>query len=441
VESEGAREVIGAAQGAANSLSSRGRGGTARRLSSGLLLLLVSAVAQAHFPAGYDLRAAHFERQPDGLHAYLRLTLPLVVANGLGAKDASGFHGPPPFLVRQIESAHAFYYPDAERIRREALALARIVADGHRLEVDGQALEAHIRGVRVYPKGTVPPFNTLEQARAATAQGPAYPADAPPVDAAYVAVDTHLHYPRAAGIAAFRLSSSLENRVIGQPEVQNLLVDHPDGRSVIYKRTGYLHDPIDVNPSAFAAASSFLLHGLDHVTRGLDHLLFVLCLALGASSLGLLVWRITAFTVGHALSLALGFLGHVPTGAWFIPAVETAIALSILFAAASVMLRAAPQRALVLLTAAVGLVHGLGFSFALRELLDVEGPHVLTSFAAFNLGVECGQIAVAALTFGAAALAARWSRPAHERGRAAVALGCAVLAVVWAVERGQSLLG
>jgi hypothetical protein len=404
------------------------------------MLLLLAAAAHAHLPSGYDLRAAHFERGPDGLHAYLRLTLPLVVANGLGPKDATGFHAPPPFVARRIESAHAFYYPDGERIRREAQALAGLVVDGHRVEVDGRALAAQILGVRVYPKGQVPPFNTLEQAKAATADGPSYPADAPEVDAAYVAVDTHLVYPYESEIAGFRLSSTLGNRVIGQPEVQNLLIDHLPGRSVIYKRTGTLHDPIDIHPSAAQAAASFLSHGLEHVTRGLDHVLFVLCLALGAAGLGGLVWRVTAFTVGHAISLGLGFLGYVPSGAWFLPAVETAIALSILLAAASVVLRSTPPRMLIVLTAAVGLVHGLGFSFTLRELLDAQGPHVLASFAAFNLGVEIGQVAVAALAFGAGALAAQWSTPIHHRGRAAVALACAAIALVWAVERGRVLL-
>jgi catechol 2,3-dioxygenase-like lactoylglutathione lyase family enzyme len=84
----------------------------------------------------------------------------------------------------------------------------------------------------------------------------------------------------------------------------------------------------------------------------------------------------------------------------------------------------------------------LGFSFALRELLDAEGPHVLASFGAFNLGVEAGQAGFAALVFGLSALAAgwSWSAHAHTRGRAAVALGCAAIALVWTVERGRMLL-
>jgi hypothetical protein len=406
-----------------------------------VLLLMTAGPAHAHFPSGYDLRAIHFERALDGLHAYFRLTLPLVVANDMGPRDATGFAAPAPFTIRRIESAHAFYYPDAARIRREPLALGRLLADGHQLDVDGTPVEPRVVSLRIYPKGLVPPFNTLEQAKASTAPGEPFPVDAPEeVDAAYVAVDAHLLYPHPGGIATFRLRSTLGNQVIGQPDVQNLLVDHAGGRSVVYKRTGYLYEPIEINPSALKAAASFLTHGFEHVTQGLDHLLLVICLALGAVGLGGLIWRVTAFTVGHAVSLALGFFGYVPRAAWFVPAVETAIAASILLAAASVLLRSAPQRTLTVLAICVGLIHGLGFSFALRELLDAEGPHLLASFAAFNLGVEAGQAGFAALVFGGTLLAARWSAQAHSKGRMAAALCCAAVALFWTLERGRLLL-
>ena len=55
-----------------------------------LLLLGAGATAHAHFPAGYDLRAVHVVRSADGLDAYFRLTLPLVVADKLGPKRADG---------------------------------------------------------------------------------------------------------------------------------------------------------------------------------------------------------------------------------------------------------------------------------------------------------------------------------------------------------------
>jgi len=107
-----------------------------------LLFLGAGATARAHIPSGYDLRAVHFVRKHDGLHGYYRLTLPLVVANRLGAKRPDANYEPAPFTVLRIESRHGFYYPDAPRIRAEPLALGQLIAEGHRLEVDATVREA-----------------------------------------------------------------------------------------------------------------------------------------------------------------------------------------------------------------------------------------------------------------------------------------------------------
>ncbi len=120
--------------------------------------MLAAVRANAHCPAGYAVRAAHFERVPGGLNAYLRLTLPLVVANGVGPRDGSGFHTRPPFVVRRIDSAHASYYPDVARMRAEPLAIGKLIAQGHRLESGAAVPQPQVRSVRVYPKGLVPPF-------------------------------------------------------------------------------------------------------------------------------------------------------------------------------------------------------------------------------------------------------------------------------------------
>jgi hypothetical protein len=389
-------------------------------------------------PSGYDLRAVHFVRTPDGLHAYYRLTLPLVVANRLGAKRPDGNYEPAPFTVLRIESRHGFYYPDAQRIRAEPLALGQLIAEGHRLEVDATVREAQVLSVRAYPKGSVPPFNTLEQAQAASAPGPGYPSDPHEVDAAHVVVDAHLLYPAAGSDAAFRLSSTLDNRVLGQPDVQNLFVDHIDRRSVVYRASGLLREPLTLNPSAWDAAATFTLAGIAHIAGGADHLLFVLCLALGAPALVALAWRVTGFTLGHCITLVAGFVGYVPQAAWFVPAVETAVAGSIALAAAAV-LRTTSRAPLLVLTAGMGLVHGLGFSFALREMLQLDGAHLAVSLGAFNLGVELGQIGFAAVVWVMLAWmanhAARWRDPV----RVSVACCCMAIAALWIIERGKPI--
>lgn len=406
--------------------------------AAALLLLGAGATARAHFPSGYDLRAVHFMRTQAGLHAYYRVTLPLVVGNRLGVKRADGNYEPAPFTVLRIESQHGFYYPDSQRMRTDPLTLGGLIADGHRIESNGTLLVPQVRSVRAYPKGLVPPFNTLVQAQASTAPGPGYPADAPDVDAAYVVVDAYVFYPSALDITAFRLSSTLDNRVLGQPEVQNLIVDDTDGRSVVYRAGGLLKDPMTLNPSAWNAAATFTRAGMAHIASGPDHLLFVLCLALGAVTLGTLAWRVTGFTAGHSVTLAAGFFGYVPHVAWFVPAVETAIAGSIVLAAIAA-LRTTGRGPMLGLTAGVGLVHGLGFSFALREMLQLDGPHLAISLGAFNLGVEIGQIVFAAVVWGLMIWVthrmARWQQPM----RALVALSCIAMASLWIFERSKPI--
>lgn len=412
----------------------------ARRLLGELVLavaLLGGATAHAHFPAGYDLRAVHFEHAGDGLHAYFRLTLPLVVAGGLGPQRADGNYEPAPFTVLRIESNHGFYYPDVVRIRAEPLALGQFIAAGHRLETDGAVLVPKVRSVRVYPKGHVPPFNTLAEAKSATAAGEVYPQAALEVDVAYVAVDAHLIYPATS--AAFALSSTLTNRVIGQPEVQNLLVDHRD-TPVVYRRTGLLETPIEINPSAWRAAATFVREGVIHILHGPDHLLFVLCLTLASATLAQLAWRVTGFTVGHTVTLIAGFFGFAPQAPWFIPAVETAIAVSIAVAALLLLRRGSGRVLMPGLTLAIGLIHGFGFSFSLREMLQLEGPHLWLSLLSFNLGVEIGQIAFATVVWLLAVVALRRVGSWQARVRAGVALACTVVSLFWIYERGHALL-
>jgi hypothetical protein len=412
----------------------------AGRLSAGWLLavaLLGGATAHAHFPAGYDLRVVHFEHASDGLHGYYRLTLPLVVAGGLGPRRTDGNHEPAPFTVLRIESNHGFYYPDVERIRADPLALGRLIARGHRLESGGVELAPQVSSVRVYPKGHVPPFNTLTEAKSATVPGAAYPDAASEVDVAYVAVDAHLVYP--ASSAALMLSSTLTNRVIGQPEVQNLLVDHRE-RPVVYRRTGLLDAPIEVNPSVWSAAATFVREGIVHILRGPDHLLFVLCLTLASATLVQLAWRVTGFTVGHTATLVAGFFGLAPQAPWFIPAVETAIAASIALAALLLLRRGSGRMLMPGLTLAIGLIHGFGFSFSLREMLQLDGPHLWLSLLSFNLGVEIGQIAFAVAVWLLAVVALGRAGAWQPRVRAGIALGCTAVSLFWIYERGQALL-
>ena len=191
--------------------------------------------------------------------------------------------------------------------------------------------------------------------------------------------------------------------------------------------------------SPLAVARSHLGLGVEHLLRGLDHVLFVVGLVLLVRSRRSLLLTVTAFTLGHSLTLALAVLGivHVPTAP-----VEVAIAVSILLLAAELSRRGEAPDSWFARPAALalpfGLLHGLGFAGALAEIGLPEAEIPLALFS-FNVGIEVGQLFVVALALGiGAALRPLAPRLPLWSGRVpAYAIGS--LAGFWVFERAAAL--
>ena len=152
--------------------------------------------------------------------------------------------------------------------------------------------------------------------------------------------------------------------------------------------------------------AGYLKAGLDHIFGGTDHLLFLVCLMLIAQVPRRIAWTVTGFTLGHAVTLSLATLGLVLVDSG---TVEVLIALSIVFAAAEIARERRDSltwRMPALVAALFGLLHGLGFAGALREIGLPQGE-VPLSLAAFNLGIEAGQLAFV-LAVILIAVTARW---------------------------------
>ncbi len=144
-------------------------------------------------------------------------------------------------------------------------------------------------------------------------------------------------------------------------------------------------------PSRWRTAARFLRLGFEHILpHGLDHVLFVLGLALLSPRWGPLLAQVTAFTAAHTVTLALSTYGVVRLPS---RVVEPLIALSIVYVGVENLLteRLRPWR--IALVFAFGLLHGLGFAGALAELGLPAGERP-TALLAFNFGVELGQLAV-----------------------------------------------
>ena len=153
---------------------------------------------------------------------------------------------------------------------------------------------------------------------------------------------------------------------------------------------------VRLDPRWHQAALRFVALGFEHILDGVDHLLFLACLIIPFRRLRPLIAIVTAFTVAHSVTLIASAFNLAPDALWFPPLIDTAIAASILFMAIENIVGINLRRRW-LITFAFGLVHGFGFSFALRQTLQFAGSHLLTSLLSFNIGVELGQLLVLAL--------------------------------------------
>jgi hypothetical protein len=149
-----------------------------------------------------------------------------------------------------------------------------------------------------------------------------------------------------------------------------------------------------LDPRWHQAAWRFVRLGFAHILDGADHLLFLTCLVIPFRRLRPLILVVTAFTAAHSITLIASALNVAPSGLWFPPLVETLIAASIVYMAFENIVGASSVERRWVMAFAFGLVHGFGFSFALKETMQFAGSHLLTSLLAFNIGVELGQLAV-----------------------------------------------
>ncbi len=171
-------------------------------------------------------------------------------------------------------------------------------------------------------------------------------------------------------------------------------VEFADGTTWTQRLTpGQPAATIPVRASAAAVAGLYLVLGVEHILRGVDHLLFVLALLLIVRGGKRFCVTVTTFTIAHSITLAAATLGwvHVPG-----PPVEAIIALSIVFVAAEIVhgLRGNPgltARAPWVVAFTFGLLHGFGFAGALAEV-GLPQKAIPVALLMFNVGVEIGQL-------------------------------------------------
>ncbi len=203
-------------------------------------------------------------------------------------------------------------------------------------------------------------------------------------------LDVLFDYPIQSDQSEFSIRPSLER--MGLRVITVLRFMPPGGAERAFELRG---DPgvVTLDPRWHQAAFRFVVMGFEHILDGTDHLLFLACLVIPFRRLRALAVIVTAFTLAHSFTLLASAYDLAPDALWFPPLVETLIAMSIVYMALENIVGAAARRRWAI-TFIFGLVHGFGFSFALRETLQFAGTHLLTSLLAFNVGVELGQLLV-----------------------------------------------
>jgi len=410
--------------------------------------LLLASAAKAHFNLNLNVRIIHVDHQSDGMNIYMRLPMPYLVANLLGEKGADGLPAPAPYTYNRMEEGKLVHYVDVNQLKQSPDDLAVLARNGLMLTIDGKRVSTVIKRIMVYQNGTQPDFATLEEAQKAFGGTQIFTPFEQGVYVGDTTVDVMLHYSSGELIDTYALSSSLNPGLPNQDQTANLILDYRPGSVQVFRVRGLLQEPVVVTHSVVDAMMTFIGEGIKHIIEGLDHVLFVICLVLGAMYLRPLLWRVTGFTIGHSITLSLGFFGFVPSSNWFVPAVETGIALSIIYVAVIAVLpdflpslrSEKSEWTVVGITGLIGLLHGLGFSFVLQNILQVTSPNIWQSLLAFNLGVELGQLIIVLVTLLVFYLIGRVGSRPTLISRYLIAGSCAAISLWWVVERGSTIL-
>jgi hypothetical protein len=299
-------------------------------------------------------------------------------------------------------------YEGGERLVNPEIVAARVSLPSDRSFDDYESAMAHVRGP------PLPPDTEIYWAQGL--------------------LDVLFEYPIESDQSEFTINPGLER--LGLSVMNVLRFIQPDGS---VRAFDFLGNPglIRLDPAWHQAFLSFVRLGFLHILEGTDHLLFLFCLIIPFRRFRELVLLVTAFTVAHSITLVASAYGFAPDALWFPTLVETLIATSIVYMALENIVGGKVQRRW-LITFGFGLVHGFGFSFALRETLQFAGSHLLASLLAFNLGVELGQLLVLVVLVPLLAILFRHV-VAERTGTVILSALVAHTGWHWMVERGAEL--
>jgi hypothetical protein len=338
----------------------------------------------------------------------------------------------PLYLFRPIKFPVSGAEIDVDKSAPAVQRALQVLEQSITLFEDGQPLAAsHAAGRLSLPSDRS--FTSYEQATRHVSK-PLEPDTRIYIDQGYV--DARITYPIGSPAAVFTI------RTTAGPEFGDALkfalrympLDGDSRAMVITSLSG----TVALNPTWESAGAGFIRLGISHIVTGYDHLLFLLCLIIPLRGWRQILSVVTVFTVSHSFTLLGTAFDLAPSGRWFPPFVETAIAASIVYMALENIMGIKLGRR-ILITGLFGLVHGFGFSYGLQENFQFAGTHLLVSLFAFNIGIEIGQILVLAVMLPALAVVRRYVLP----GRIGMIILSAIVADTgwhWMIDRAAALL-
>ena len=361
-----------------------------------LSALTLQGVLVAHDIPDEIAVQAYVRPQQNQLQVLLRVPL-LAVADANLPKDGTGYLAMPYIdealreAANQISNGIIFLEAD-ERLARYELANARISLPSDRSFDSYDAALTRVRGAKL-PDSTQVYYN----------QG---------------FLDLELHFPIRSETSPFSMRV-LFGRGLANRTATYINFIRPDGGVRAFR----IHDDIPLvrlDPAMHQAAWVFLKAGFYRFLDGLDHLLFVIILALPFRRARDLVKPFATFAIAHSITLTLAAFGMAGMDTWFVPTIGALIAASLVyvsienpFTGISTGFRAAILRHRWIVALGFGLFHGFGFAIALQESLQFAGSHPVAALLAYNVGLELGTLIILAIFVPAANLLL--SQPSVER--------------------------
>ena len=326
-----------------------------------------------------------------------------------------------------------------------------LAGDHYEIEASGAAVETALKAlastlqlwegdVRLIPSnatGHLAPlsdrsFEDYDRAVAEVAE-PLTPETVIAYDQGYL--DAHFAYPISSPKSVFSIQTTIGAELGDYVNltIRFLPLGEPSRAMMITAASGR----VALDPAWYQASIGFVKLGIGHILSGIDHLLFLLCLIIPFRRIKTLIPIITAFTLGHSVTLIGTAYNLAPIGAWFPPFIEAAIAASIFYMAIENIIGANVNQRWII-TGLFGLVHGFGFADVLKEQLQFAGSNLLVSLLSFNIGIEIGQLAVLCVFVPALALLLR-GRMAGRMGIIVLSAIIANIAWQWMMQRGEAL--